>query len=119
MEKKTKWMFNDDKKHFFKKNPKSNRWEEYLNNKWQYTFESWTYDGSNIILFSKIGQEIYIELSRSNVKISYGFYIHYLDSYYDEYKGSWILSERVECRFLPNNNNNVIYIIAILKHIII
>ena len=94
MAKKTRWMYNNDKKHFFKKIPNTNEWEEYTNKSVSDTFEFLTYDVSNIILYNKDSAK-YIQLSDSQVKIANGS-IENLDNSLNDNDGFWIFSDRVE-----------------------
>ena len=96
MEKKKIWVYNNNKMHFYKRIPTTNKWEEYSNKNVIDTFEFLTYDGSNIILYNRDSAK-YIQLSENKVKIAIGS-IEHLDSSSDDYDGFWIRSVRIDSR---------------------
>lgn len=93
--KKTQWIFDKSRAHFYMKNLTTNDWYEQIDNV-VYDLKFITYDGDSIILYNEIFFQ-YIELSDMMVKIAYE-YIENLENPESVFSGKWYTSESLSCK---------------------
>lgn len=70
MEKKTKWVYGDDKNHYYEKNLKTQIWNEILNNEIIASFQIQTYNLNKIIL-KNLNEAVYVELGDKQAMVAF------------------------------------------------
>ena len=69
MSTKTRWVSDNNPKHYFVKNLTTNNWDERDDDKWTYSYRFVSYEGRNVILFSDKLKR-FIEIGDNEVKIA-------------------------------------------------
>ena len=90
IEKKIRWVYGDNEKHYYKKNTTTNTWDEYENSQEiKNTFIIRTYYLNKILLKHQT-DDIYVELSDNQASIVFSS-LEALDNNNDKYAGYWVI----------------------------
>lgn len=87
IEKKIRWVYEDNENHYYRKNTTTNNWDEFENGKMIDSFKIQTYVSNKIILFiNNEEQTRHVELSDNEARTVYGS-IDALDQNSEKYVG--------------------------------